>query len=81
MEFDDLLHIVLSGIEIKSGKLELKLFKKTRLIEFIIFFLFNGKLLVPSPGCIALKLCEGLHVVLLPFWAFAVIFEVLSSLF
>ena len=55
------------------------IFKKTSLIELTIFFLFNGQLLVPSPGCIALKLCEDLHVVLVPFWVIAVIFEILSS--
>lgn len=57
------------------------IFKKTSLIEFTIFFLLNGQLLpVPSPGCIALSLCEDLHVVLLPFWVIAVIFEIVFFL-
>lgn len=50
-------------------------------LEFTVFFLLNGQLLVPSPSCIALKRCEGLRLVLWPLWAVAAIFEILTSVF
>lgn len=45
------------------------------------FFLFNGQLLVLSSSYMALKWREKLHLVLLPLWATAVIYEILTSVF
>lgn len=56
-------YVVLRGIETNLGNLN-ELLKDTGLIEFTIFFLLNGQLLLPSPSLLALKCCENLHLVL-----------------